>query len=205
MEKEHIYRGGRNERGVTPEYLDSTRAESVELRATPSDRVVLFFLCLISALPLSPPSAYLLSFLRGFCLRWKGNRGASRVTGPTVFFSSPADPSLSLRSSPCPPLSFRFLPAQAQANSSPPNDKIARFCQLSSVGRYWFPRVTSKMTLSPLCLYLIAHFFFPIGTKGEVRSATEFFEIYSSSDVTEDLQVKERFKNDAVDTSVFRL
>lgn len=53
MEKEHIYRGGRNERGVTPEYLDSTRAESVELRATPSDRVVLFFLCLISALPLS--------------------------------------------------------------------------------------------------------------------------------------------------------
>lgn len=50
---------------------------------------------------LSPPlhPAYLLSFLRGFCLRWKGNHGASRVTGPTVFFSSRGGqlPSLSSR------------------------------------------------------------------------------------------------------------
>lgn len=131
MEKEHIYWERRSERGVTPEYLDSTRESPLN---SGRDRATLFrprcpllpmphlgtarrslFLSLSFSPSLHP--AYLLSFLRGFCLRWKGNHGASRVTGPTVFFSSRGDqlPSLSLRlfcSLACPPFSFRFLPAK---------------------------------------------------------------------------------------------
>lgn len=121
--------------------------------------------CLLSFSFSLHPSAYLLPFLRGFCLRWKGNHGALRVTGPAVFFSSredlPPPPSPRLSLSRLVPFrrSFfvRFIrakrsPRPAQTPSSPTrNDKIVHFCQppsaitgffriaAGSIARYLFP------------------------------------------------------------------
>lgn len=72
------------------------------------------------------PSAYLLPFLRGFCLRWKGNHGALRVTGPAVFFSSredqppPPSPRLSFSRFILPFLFF-FVPSAALVRPETPS------------------------------------------------------------------------------------
>lgn len=139
----YISRERRSETGVTPEYLDSTRASPLNSWSRPRDPSrprcpLLPMPHLGAALSLLPPSAYLLSFLRGFCLRWKGNHGASRVTGPTVFFSSRGDPSPShpIVASLSLSLLVSFLPdaGEPEVNSSSSlNDKIVRFCQLPQV------------------------------------------------------------------------
>lgn len=111
----------------------SARAVPISRRASS----LVFFLA-------SPPSAYLLPFLRGFCPRWKGNHGALRVTGPVVFFSSREDRSLHLHHPDCrflisfpSPFSSFFLRAfhscQAQAlvvRLRPPPFFFFFFCDL---------------------------------------------------------------------------
>lgn len=87
----------------------------------------------------------LFPFLRGFCLRWRDNHGALRVTGSAVFFSSSGRPTATSSptvarssSSPPPPPSSPFLssarfnrakrrPRPAEVIPSPTrNDKIVR-------------------------------------------------------------------------------
>lgn len=111
MEKEHVHKDRGKERvrknGRERESYTRVLRCNAPVRWTPVetarpflDRVVLFFIlcqfvpycsCLLSFSFSLRPSAYLLPFLRGFCLWWKGNHGALRVTGPVVFFSSRED------------------------------------------------------------------------------------------------------------------
>jgi len=105
MEKEHIYedRERENEKENESEWERTkvlrcnawVRWTPVETARPFLDHVVLFFIVHHASAVLDVessfslrPCAYLLPFFRGFCLRWKGNHGALRVTGPAVFFSS---------------------------------------------------------------------------------------------------------------------
>lgn len=156
MEKEHIYREGRSERGVTPECLDSTR-ESVELRSRPRDPFR-------PRCPL-PPMPHLGSFSllrsvrppiysRFFVVFAYGGRVImvlhALLDPPFSFLLQ--ETHLRLYRPDCRPVRLSpfvsFLPSagEPEVNSSPPNDKIVRFCQLphrsllvssSNRGQHW--------------------------------------------------------------------